>query len=305
MKSAVSFTGLCKMAFTGILAAALVAVSFLPVSALSDGAYLVNRTTSYTNPETGETVDGGTNIALGDSMADSIVEDQVLVEQTNGKIYVTMGLGLMSSVTNVRIQVQGADGSYHDIPITQTGSCTRIGDTCNHYRFEVESLDYLISPILYVDPMGRDVQFFVQLDPASAQAGTGNFVSEMIPGQSAVQTTPETPAEPTESAPVPEVSAASTPAASQSSEEGTPSQTSQAEEVSSTASTLSETASVLEVTSDLSGQETSELTSSGAASSSASVDGGMIAVIVVIVVLVVAGGAVLTVVLVRKKKDRR
>ena len=28
--------------------------------------------------------------------------------------------------------------------------------------------------------MGRDVQFFVKLDMASAQAGTGNFVSEMI-----------------------------------------------------------------------------------------------------------------------------
>lgn len=36
-----------------------------PVSALNDGAYLVSRSTSYTNPLTGKTEDGGENIALG------------------------------------------------------------------------------------------------------------------------------------------------------------------------------------------------------------------------------------------------
>ena len=35
-----------------------------PVSALNDGAYLVSRSTSYTNPLTGKTEDGGENIAL-------------------------------------------------------------------------------------------------------------------------------------------------------------------------------------------------------------------------------------------------
>ena len=78
--------------------------------------------------------------------------------------------------------------------ITQTGSCERDGDTCNHYRFEVDSADNYISPILYVEPMGRDVQFFVKLDMASAQAGTGKFVSEMISAeepQTEEQTTDE------------------------------------------------------------------------------------------------------------------
>ena len=56
-----------------------------PVSALNDGAYLVSRSTSYTNPLTGKTEDGGENIALGESMVGNIVESKLLVEQTNGK----------------------------------------------------------------------------------------------------------------------------------------------------------------------------------------------------------------------------
>lgn len=161
--------------------AAVIAAISIPVYAVEDGAYTVGRTTSYANPETGETVDGGTNIALGDSMCASIVEQTALVEQYQGKTYVTLGLGLMSNVSNVRIQIQGSDGSYREVGITQTGSCSRDGDTCNHYRFEVDSADNYISPVIYVTPMGRDVQFFVKLDMGSATAGNGNFVSEMIP----------------------------------------------------------------------------------------------------------------------------
>lgn len=167
--------------FGGMVMAAFMAAISIPVYAMEDGAYTVGRSTSYVNPQTGNTVDGGTNIALGDSMCASIVEQQALVEQYQGSTYVTLGLGLMSNVSNVRIQIQGADGSYRDVAITQTGSCSRDGDTCNHYRFAVDSAENYISPILYVTPMGRDVQFFVKLDTGSAVAGNGNFVSEMVP----------------------------------------------------------------------------------------------------------------------------
>lgn len=148
--------------------------------ALEDGAYTISRQTSYVNPDTGNTVDGGTNIALGDSMCASIVEDKLLVEKSEGKTYITIGLGLMSNITNVRIQVQDENGEYHDAEITKTGSCERDGDTYNHYRFEVSSEEQKISPIIYVTPMGRDVQFFVIPDLSSVQSGSGNFNSEMV-----------------------------------------------------------------------------------------------------------------------------
>ena len=168
-----------KKLLTALSLALLLSVPFKSF-AMEDGAYTVSRTTSYANPETGETVDGGTNIALGDSMCESLVDEKLLVEQSNGKTYVTIGLGLMSNVSNVEIQIQGEDGEYRDVEYTQTGSCQRMDDTCNHYRFEVDSPENLISPKVFVDPMGRDVQFFVKLDMTTAEPGTGNFVSEMI-----------------------------------------------------------------------------------------------------------------------------
>lgn len=175
----------------------LVVLLSVPVKAfaMEDGAYTVSRTTSYANPETGKTVDGGTNIALGDSMCESIVEDKLLVEQSNGKTYVTMGIGLMSNVSKVSFQVQGKDGEFHDVEYVQTGSCQRSDDTCNHYRFEVDSPDNLISPIIFVDPMGRDVQFFVKLDMSTAEPGTGNFVSEMVKKEEPKAEKTEKPAE--------------------------------------------------------------------------------------------------------------
>lgn len=182
------------VSFLCILALAFTTGTFTTTaSALENGAYTMGRTTSYVNPETGATVDGGTNIALGDSMCASIIEDHMLVEKVGGKTYVTIGVGLMSNVQNVRIQVKNSNGSYSNVSITQTGSCTRNGDTCNHYRFQVPSESSYISPILYVAPMGRDVQFFVIPDVSSAQAGTGNFVSQMIPQTS--QSTTATPSD--------------------------------------------------------------------------------------------------------------
>lgn len=179
MKNNIAKKWIKKWICSAVAAAALMAAA-VPVYALDDGAYTVGRTTSYANPETGKTVDGGTNIALGDSMCAGIVEETALVEQSWGKTYVTLGFGLMSNISNVAVQVQDTDGTYKEVEITKTGSCERDGDRCDHYRFEVVSPDLYISPKLFVDPMGREVQFFVKLDMASASAGTGNFVSEMV-----------------------------------------------------------------------------------------------------------------------------
>ena len=155
-----------------------------PVHALSDGAYLVGRSTSYTNPLTGQTEDGGENIALGESMVNNIVESQLLVEQTNGKYYITVGLGLASNVSNIRFKVMNSSGSMSSVSATKTGSSSANGDTVNHYRLQVSSLDLYISPIMYVNPMGRDVQFFIKPNISSAIAGTGIYSSQMIPQES-------------------------------------------------------------------------------------------------------------------------
>lgn len=163
-----------------------------PVSALNDGTYLVSRSTSYTNPLTGKTEDGGENIALGESMVSNIVESQLLVEQINGKYYITVGLGLASNVSNVRFKVMTSSGSMSSVSATKTGSSSANGDTVNHYRIQVSSLELYISPIMYVNPMGRDVQFFIKPNISSAIAGTGIYNSQMIPQNTQTNTSKST-----------------------------------------------------------------------------------------------------------------
>ena len=149
--------------------------------ALDDGAYLIGCSSSYVNPLTNETVDGGTNIALGDSMVASIVEKQLLLEQVEGKMYLTIGLGLSSQVSNVRFQLMDTNGNMISRSAEITGSSQANGDTVNHYRIQIDSLTQYISPIMYVTPMGRDVQFFITLNPSAISAGTGIYTSLMIP----------------------------------------------------------------------------------------------------------------------------
>lgn len=162
----------------------LTSITIEPIFALDDGAYLIGRSTSYVNPLTGATEDGGTNITLGESMVSSIVEGQLLVEKINGKIYVTIGLGLASNVSNVRIKTMNSSGAFSNVGATITGSSSANGDAVNHYRIQMNSLNDYISPILYVEPMGRDVQFFIELNQSSITSGTGVYTSQMVPSGS-------------------------------------------------------------------------------------------------------------------------
>lgn len=147
--------------------------------AIDRGAYIVPLSVSYVHPVTGQTVDGGTNIELGQSMCESITSGNVLVESTGETNYVTMTIGLMSNISSVKIMLVNGE-EYTEADLTQTGSGERSGDSCNYYRFEMKDLTNLISPVLYVDPMGREVQFFVSLNPEEAAEGTGEYLSEML-----------------------------------------------------------------------------------------------------------------------------
>lgn len=175
-----------------VVAVLLTSITIKPAFAIDDGAYLIGRSTSYVNPLTGASEDGGTNITLGESMVSSIVEGQLLLEQVNGKIYITIGLGLASNVSNVRIKTMNSSGSFSNASATITGSSSANGDTVKHYRIQINSLSDYISPILYVTPMGRDVQFFIKLNQGSITAGTGVYTSQMVPSSSSSSSSSDT-----------------------------------------------------------------------------------------------------------------
>ncbi len=96
-------------------------------------------------------------------------------------MYLTIGLGLSSQVSNVRFQLMDTNGNMISRSAEITGSSQANGDTVNHYRIQIDSLTQYISPIMYVTPMGRDVQFFITLNPSAISAGTGIYTSLMIP----------------------------------------------------------------------------------------------------------------------------
>ena len=172
-----------------------------PIQALDDGAYLMGCSSSYANPLTGQIEDGGTNIALGDSMIASILEDQLLLEKVGGKIYITVGLGLSSQVSNVRMKVMDSKGNMSSRSVAVTGSSQANGDAVKHYRIQVDSLSQYISPMMYVDAMGRDVQFFITLNSSSISAGTGIYTSQMVKTQTETKTESSTSQTQTQSSP--------------------------------------------------------------------------------------------------------
>lgn len=168
-----------KRLFKSGVALALLLSLIFPIHALDNGAYLSGRSTTYASPFTGSTVDGGENVTLGNSMISSMVENTMLIEVNNGHIYATIGIGLQSNISNVRFNLMNNDGSSYGVSATVTGSSYNNGDSVNHYRIELQSLSQWISPIIYVAPMGRDVQFFVQSNQ-SLTPGTGIYTSQMV-----------------------------------------------------------------------------------------------------------------------------
>ena len=153
-----------------------------PVHALERDAYTVPLIITYANPETGEMIDGGGNEALGTSMSQSVMQADALVEYDGENYYVSIGIGLMSNISSVDILLQTELGKdeYQSVELTETGITEKDDDVCIHFRFVMSDLSLLISPQLFVDPMGREVQFFVRLDMDKAEKGTSNYLSEMI-----------------------------------------------------------------------------------------------------------------------------
>ena len=85
--------------------------------AITDGTYTVKTVTSYVNPDTGKTDDGGTgNSELGEGMCRSVIDENAEIEQKNGKVTVTMRMKLYSNLSNIRIATQESPkGKYNEV----------------------------------------------------------------------------------------------------------------------------------------------------------------------------------------------
>lgn len=159
-----------------LMLAVMVILSFTAAYALENGTYSVTNSTSYVNPDTGKTEDGGTDLSIGEPMARSLAQKIMLYEVDGDNQYVTIRIGLSSYTKDMRISIldtENKDSGYQPVPfdIVKTNKET---DT-TEYKFEVDSLNIRIRVTFYVGPMSRDVIFFITPDASTAVADNGAF----------------------------------------------------------------------------------------------------------------------------------
>lgn len=177
-----------KLNFRKVVCAIMVvtACCFTQVNAfaLSDGAYTADTLTHYLNPDTGKTDDGGTgNAEIGEGMCRSVVYPKALIEQKNGKTWITVRILLYSNLSNARVYTQDLPkGNYTEVKHTvmSENSPNDSGD----FRFEVPSADCYVKTKMYVEPMGRDVCFYWKVDTSTAQSGNADFIKTIKTGAS-------------------------------------------------------------------------------------------------------------------------
>lgn len=166
--------------FLVIMLAAVMAwlAAAAPALALADGTYNVVNSTSYTNPDTGKTDDGGSNLDIGEAMARSLTQPLMLYEVKEKKQYLTIRIGLSSYITDMRISTQAEKNrgtGYQPVPFDVVKENKETDTT--EYRFEVESLDLRVRLTFFVGPMNRDVIYFITPDSSSVKADEGAFAA--------------------------------------------------------------------------------------------------------------------------------
>lgn len=167
-----------KIKIVTLMLAVIVIFSFTAAYGFENGTYSVMNSTSYVNPDTGKTEDGGTDLSIGEPMARSLTQKIMLYEVDGDKQYLTIRIGLSSYIRDMRISVlntENKDSGYQPVPfdVVKTNKET---DT-TEYKIEADSLKVRIRLTFYVSPMKRDVIFFVTPDASTAAADNGDFAA--------------------------------------------------------------------------------------------------------------------------------
>ncbi|AOT69848.1 heme-binding Shp domain-containing protein [Geosporobacter ferrireducens] len=166
-----------KRIFSFLMAIAVIlGMTGVNAFALEDGIYMISNTTSYVNPDTGKTDDGGTDTSIGEAMARNMTYPATLYELKGGKHYITLRIKMVSYIDNIQFKVQEKKGegkNYKAVSHTVVGE-NKEADT-RDYRVEIPSMDLRINATFFVAPMKRNVTYFVSFDSTSVKADDGTF----------------------------------------------------------------------------------------------------------------------------------
>jgi hypothetical protein len=143
-------------------------------TAPNPGIYTLTAAPYYAHPMTGVIEDSGQNPGIGQGMTESVLARSALLEvYGNGEQYVTVRFSLMDNIKDITVSVQkDADSAFEDVPYTITKEDMDAGTA--DIRFAVPDENAIARAAMFVEPMGRDVIFFMTF--ADPVPGAGDFV---------------------------------------------------------------------------------------------------------------------------------
>ncbi len=161
---------------------------------------VINR--GYKHPVTGMVEDSGGegSYATGQGMVEGCVSSTGLFEVTdNGECYLNIRMGLADFTSRHSFSVQKrGETEWEAVTATQTGTGSDDNGATIDFCIPVPQEDCVIRASMYVDPMGRDVIFFVHpsdFTEGNSAGMTATMVTE--PPASPAQETPKEPEETT------------------------------------------------------------------------------------------------------------
>lgn len=149
---------------------------------LEKGTYSVKNETSYKNPKTGKTEDGGTQIALGEGMCRSLIGEYFLLDiKSEKQKYMTIRVGLQQYASDLKVYVKNSKGEYKEVKLKEKASDKK--NNTKDYKFPISS-DYPELKIkAYIEPMERDVVFFAKALKDKSEKGEDKFKKMKMAGK--------------------------------------------------------------------------------------------------------------------------
>ena len=154
----------------------------VPAEAASGNVYTCAVHPCYVHPVTGVIEDSGgeASYATGQGMVDGVVYPTGILELTDsGEYYLTVRFSLMDQTSGHSFWVQNVGDSGWSAPAAWvTGSGTDGNGTTADICIQVPSENCVVRVSMYVDPMGRDVIFY--LYPSDYTAGNSTDMNATI-----------------------------------------------------------------------------------------------------------------------------